>query len=114
MCRDFDSANDRRIQPRITNPFAVVVRGVDVSGAAFETAAVLENLSAGGLYLRLEREVPVRSRLFVVIRFAAQLRVAVSGVVLRRELLGEGRSGVAVRIGRHRFLYEVREPASEA
>jgi hypothetical protein len=113
MCRDFESADDRRIKPRISNPFAVVVRGVDVSGRAFQSETVLDNLSAGGLYVRLEREVSISSRLFIVIRFTARLRVALSGVVLRKEPLGDGRSGVAVRIGRYRFLYELLEPASE-
>jgi len=77
-----------------------------VSGRAFQYDTVLGDLSAGGLYVRLEREVPISSRLFVVIRFTARLRVALSGVVLRREPLGDGRSGVAVRIRPHRFLYE--------
>ena len=106
MCREFESATDRRIKPRIANPFAAVVRGVDVSGRAFQSDTVLDNLSAGGLYVRLEGEVPISSRLFIVIRCTARLRVALSGVVSRREPLGDGRSGVAVRIGRHRFLYE--------
>ena len=44
---------DRRAKSRIH----AMVRGVDVMGDPFEAEAVLDNLSAGGRYMRLKRDV---------------------------------------------------------
>ena len=44
---------ERRQHPRRSEPFPVLVRGVDVHGEVFESNTVLESFSAGGLYVRL-------------------------------------------------------------
>jgi hypothetical protein len=89
----------------------VKVRGVDVAGKAFEVDAVLDNLSGGGLHMRLERKVREGTELFTVIRFSHPQvesetgpRVATRGIVLRVTPLPEGSYGVAVEFTRHRFL----------
>jgi hypothetical protein len=44
-----------RVLPRIDLPFKMVVRGVDTTGTRFQESCSIENISAGGLYVRLER-----------------------------------------------------------
>ena len=70
------SGGERRQHPRRSAPFPILVRGVDVHGAAFESNTVLESFSAGGLYVRLRWRV---------------------------ERQREGRWGVGVQLTHHRF-----------
>ena len=102
---------ERRRKPRIYKPFPATVRGVSASGEPFQINTVLDNLSAGGLYLRLMPRVEQGARLFIVIWLApapmgelTPPRVAARGRVLRSEPKPGGECGVAVRITRHRFL----------
>ena len=102
---------DRRRKPRIDEPFAARVRGVDGRGNSFEAEAVLANLSAAGLYLRLKRHVEEGLRLFIFLQLATRLmpgskglRVAAHGRVLRSEPLPYGACGVAVVFERYRHL----------
>src|SRR6266545_4542587 len=57
---------DRRRKPRIYEPFAATVRGVDGRGDPFEVEAVLDNLSAGGLYMWLRQHVEEGRQIFIV------------------------------------------------
>ena len=102
---------ERRAKTRIGGPFPTIARGLDVRGEPFETEATLDDLSAGGLRLRLSRTVSVGAIIFLVTRLTRQHlpeacvpRVALRGLVLRSELQADGSSGVAVAILRHRFL----------
>jgi len=100
---------ERRKQPRLCVSFPVTVRGVDARGEAFEVSAVLDNVSAGGLYVRLGRLLEPGVKLFAVVRLAlmpgvAAPCVAVRGIVLRAESQPDGSCGVGVRFTRHRFL----------
>ena len=105
---------ESRSSPRIELPFPATVRGVDATGERFTLDTVLDNLSAGGLYLRLARPVRRGMKLFIVVRLSTcrdpevpAARVALQGVVLRAEPQPDGRCGVAVVFQRHRFLYAV-------
>ena len=105
------SAGERRRHPRLYAPFAVRLRSVDAAGEAFESEAVLDDFSAGGLYVRLSRCVEPGTKVFAVVRIATGPpsgtpgpRVAVRGVVLRTEPQPDGRYGLGVRFTRHRFL----------
>src|SRR6266487_2961322 len=102
---------DRRRKPRIYEPFAARVRGVDGSGQPFEVEAVLDNLSAGGLYMPLKVQVEEGARLFILFRLttrlapeATGLRVVAHGRVLRSELQPNGACGVAVVFDRYHHL----------
>ena len=103
---------ERRGKPRICEPFPATVQGVNAQGEPFELSAVLDNLSAGGLYLRLAHCITEGTKLFVTIRlsFAAMdeevsaSRVATHGVVLRAEPMLSGACGVALRFTDHQFL----------
>jgi hypothetical protein len=68
---EIDVGADRRRHPRLRTPFPAILRGKDASGESFEVNAVLDNISAGGLYVRLERCVKRGTRLFVVVRLSA-------------------------------------------
>jgi PilZ domain len=99
-----------RRHERIYEPFPVMICGRDASGEAFEIYTVLDNFSAGGFYVRLERRIEPGTRLFAIVRLSTfppevpAPRVAVRGVVLRVEPQPDGTCGVAVRFTRHRFL----------
>lgn len=109
--REVPMGMERRRKPRLDTPFPVTVRGMDTSEQAFEIHTVLENLSSGGLYLRLPRRLEPGAKLSAVVRLSTAAdqeapapRVAVQGVVLRVEPKLDGGTGVAVRFTRHRFL----------
>jgi hypothetical protein len=102
---------ERRSHFRLYTPFSVTVRGRDANGETFRIATVLENISARGLYVRLERRVEVGARVFSVVHFTADQinmvpgpRVAMRGVVIRTEPLARGVWGVAVAFTWQRFL----------
>ena len=102
---------ERRAKPRIMEPFPVTVHGMDASGESFEVASVLDNLSASGLYLRLEQRIEPGTTLFIIslLTTAALItdaapRLALHGVVLRSELRPGGFCGVAVALSNHKFL----------
>jgi hypothetical protein len=99
---------ERRSKLRLYGPFPAKVRGVDVNGKIFKVETVLDNISAGGLYLRLRQRLEPDAILFVVTRLSASEvrapRVAVRGKVLRIEQKPDGECGVAVKITRHRFI----------
>jgi len=102
---------DRRRKPRIDEPFVARVRGVDARGNSFEAEAVLDNLSAGGLHMRLKRHVEEGLQLFIFLQLATRLmpgskglRVAAHGRVLRSEPQPDGACGVAVAFERYHYL----------
>ena len=99
-----------RRHERIYEPFPVMVRSVDASGEAFEIHTVLDNFSASGLYVRLQRRIEPGTKLFAIVRVSTSSpeapapRVAVRGVVLRAEPQPDGTWGIAVRFTRYRVL----------
>jgi len=102
---------DRRSKPRICEFFPVTVHGVDGNGEAFETASVLDNLSADGLYMRIGQGIGPGATVSIIIQFAPApingepaARVVIYGVVLRAELTPSGTCGVAVKFSRYQFL----------
>jgi hypothetical protein len=106
-----EQLEERRRKPRIFEYFPVKVRGVDASGEAFELDATIDNLSAGGLYMRLTRRMEANGRLFIVIHLSAAFtdkisapRIAVRGRVVRAEQQSSGTYGLAIAFTRHRFL----------
>lgn len=103
--------DERRHTVRLYEPFPVLIRGVDAVGQTFECRTVLDDFSADGLFVRLDRYLELGSRLFAVVSLTtnpdpdiAAPRVAARGIVVRAELQIDGRWGVAMRFTRHRFL----------
>ena len=107
---DYDGA-ERRSKPRLKGSFPTVARGVDATGETFQIDATIDNISAGGLYLRLRQRLEPGMALFFVTSLstpgrvnASAPRLALHGVVLRAELTHGGACGVAVALTNYRFL----------
>jgi hypothetical protein len=104
-----DGLQERRKKLRISNPFRVAVRSVNVEGEAFTSETVLDNLSAGGMYVRISERVQHGTKVFSVIQFSTQenngegARIAFTGVAARSDRWF-GSCGLAVTFIRHRFL----------
>ena len=99
---------ERRRTPRLVAPFPAAVAG---AGGAFEVSTELDNISAGGLYLKVGRGVETGATLRVVVHLCAAgretrdtARVAIDGLVLRADAHAGGRCGLAIKITNHRFL----------
>ncbi len=102
---------ERRGKPRIQESFPVTVRGVDKRGDAFDIETVVENISASGAYLFIEKRVEERTKLSLVVRFSQPREskgpaasVAARGVVRRVETKSPGCYGIAIEFRQHRFL----------
>ena len=101
---------ERRRQERLNGPFCARVMGVDRDGRAFDVKSTVENISAGGLYLRLPRTVEPGARLSATIFFseatdgARAKCLAAQGRVGRADALPDGASGVAVEFAHSQFL----------
>ena len=83
---------------------------MDAQGRKFKEATVLEDLSVGGLLLRLTRNVPTGSKVTVAVRLSTAvrqgfaLRLAARGKVLRTEPQPDGTYRLAVQFDRRRVL----------
>jgi hypothetical protein len=101
---------ERRARPRVEEPFPVTVRGVDVTGERLDMDTVLDNVSEGGLYVRIPRRLELGSRVTVGIRFydpetqSPGARVAARGVVLRVESIPFGEHGLGVGFAKYRVF----------
>ena len=96
---------------RLAEAFAATVHGVDAAGEAFGVATVLENIGAGGLYLRLSNRVADGAELLIVSKLwrsedgrNSGPLVAIHGTVLRTENRIDGTCGVAVKFTHKVFL----------
>ena len=91
-------------------PFPVTVRGVDAMGVPLDVDTVLDNMSVGGLYVRIPRRVEPGAQVTVGIRVSEPweerpaARVATRGVVLRVESKPDGEHGLAVGFTRYRIF----------
>jgi len=85
---------ERRRSPRISVPFHVSVRSGDENGSEYHAETVLDNLSAGGCYLRLPRKFACGSEIFTSSAFGGSGEegrapvIATKGVVARVEETG--------------------------
>lgn len=102
---------ERRKKPRIYTPFHARVSGVNARGEAFEASTVLDNMSSGGLYLRVEQDVTQGTPIVVTIRLSTKridlvpvANVAVKGIVLRNEEQMNGTYGLGISIHSRRFV----------
>ena len=99
---------DRRVKPRIIQPFPTKVRGEDVTGEIFEIECTVDNISSTGVYLRIPRKVLRGNELDLVIKFdsgqgtGATARLVCQ--VLRNEPHADGLYGLAMGINHYRFL----------
>jgi hypothetical protein len=103
-------AAERRSKSRITCNFAAIVRGREENGREFEENANVMNMSAGGAYLILNREIQVGDELAVRIALptgslkTGTSKLATKGIVLRGEEINYVSYGIAVKFTSYRFL----------
>ena len=102
---------ERRTKPRIPVAYPALVRGDDTTNDRFQEEALVDNVSAGGLYLRVKHPVTPGSSLFITLRFSslppkqAQAPcLAALAMVLRADDRQDGTCGLALKFQRHRFL----------
>jgi hypothetical protein len=87
------------------------MRGVDASGEDFEIETLLDNLSAGGLFLRTSRKVARGERLSFIVRLSLAdatkqkvPQIAARGKVVRVESQPDGLYGLAAMFMDHQLL----------
>ena len=100
---------ERRTEHRIHLPFLARVRGVDAKGKSFVVDVQIDNLSSGGLFLRLPFMVNPGARLSAVIRLSTSRndsapKVAAKGLVLRVEPKPEDLYGLGVSFIKYEYL----------
>ena len=102
---------ERRSKPRIDVPFSAKVQGVDANGESFEIDSLLDNFSAGGLYLRIARTLNQVAELIVLVQLlnasfdnAEASQIEARGLIVRVEPQADGACGVAVGFTNHRFI----------
>jgi len=102
---------ERRHTPRHAFSFPAEVVGIDAGEVIFNVSTQLDNISAAGIYVKLDRRVEPGTPLLIVVHLCAAgratqdaARVAINGLVLRSEPLPRGDCGLAVKFTSHRFL----------
>ncbi len=103
--------SERRGWTRIRQPFRTDIDGRDPEGRAFHTTAVLDNISASGLFIRLGNPVEEGAELSFVIRLSTLPeehgvvpRIAARGTVRRVEPQPDGKVGIGVIFTEQRFI----------
>ncbi len=100
--------SDRRTHPRINKPFPARAWGEDAAGNPFNLDCVLDNLSAGGLYVRMPRQMTVGSEIRFVVRLSNPKETVATaglfGTVVRDEPGSDGQHGIAISIDRSEIL----------
>src|SRR5262249_25898541 len=64
--------HERRVSARIGAPYPVRVRSLDSDGQKFKEETQLENLSGGGLYVRLRRRLVVGVAVSLAVRLSTE------------------------------------------
>jgi hypothetical protein len=102
---------ERRGFTRIFEPFPIKVKGVDEYGNDFNTEAMVDNLSASGLFIRLKQKVKPGAELSFIIQLSTihsekvpAPNLAARGIVRRVEPRPDGKIGLGVSFTQHRFI----------
>ncbi len=99
---------DRRQSDRLAGPFETLMRLRQSFGVKRQVAAVVENLSGDGAFVRTTETINPGEHVFVVFRLSATghtgPHVAARGRVVRSEHQPNGSRGIAVQFSTHRFL----------
>ncbi len=102
---------ERRLKPRISVSFPVVLRGINEEGQKYEECGTLKNISASGLYLCTNKYLQIGDRVFLAIQFSSSRGEDVLkkkflmalGNVVRVDYLANPNYGVAMKIDHYRF-----------
>jgi hypothetical protein len=102
---------ERRSKPRVRCSYPASLRGNDAEGVAYESKAVLLNMSASGMYLRLKHPGYPGEMVAVQVRLSTSPlhkdnapQIHATGQVTRIEPRPDGTYGLAVKLLNYRFL----------
>jgi hypothetical protein len=101
---------ERRIKPRFDCDYQAIVKGINHQGNAYKENAKLVNLSAGGLYIWVNRDIGHNSTLSVTVLLSSTLidtdtsKLVTKGIVVRTKPQANGTCGVAVKFSHYRFI----------
>jgi hypothetical protein len=101
---------DRRIKPRVSCDYPVIIEGFDDTGNKFSDNAKLANLSASGLFMNANRTIENGSKLYVTILLTSDIvdpdtpKLATNGIVVRTEPQIDGTYGIAIKFNNYKFL----------
>lgn len=101
---------DRRLKPRVDCNYPLVVEGTNGNGKRFQNQAQLVNLSASGLYMAVNRNIVVGTKVTVTIHLVDTTdcpdapKLAANGIVVRSEAHGSGGFGIAIKFHNYRFI----------
>lgn len=103
--------HEKRLKPRITCSYPSFVGGGMESDIKYESKAILANMSASGMYLRMRRSFDVGEPLFVFVRMStAPLgqrrgpKIAAQGNVVRVDQRPDGSYGIAIQLEHYCLL----------
>jgi hypothetical protein len=104
---------ERRRKFRIQGPIPVNVCGIDSAGTEFDLETFVDNISVGGLHIRLGQRMTQSAGLSFVIRFPVApgaeelgMQFSAKGVVRRVEPCPDGSFGIGVEFTSYRQIYE--------
>jgi hypothetical protein len=98
-----------RLSARICTPYPIRLRKLENSGGGCKEDTILNNLSGGGLYVRLKRELKMGAYVSLAVRLSTvlegpALRLVARGNVIRVEPQTDGSYGTAIEFRRRRIL----------
>lgn len=103
-------SQDRRIKPRVSCDYPVIIEGYDGAGNKYNENAKLANLSASGLFMKTNRKIENGTTLAVTVILTTEIvendtpKIATNGIVVRTEPQKDGSCGIAVKFNRYKFL----------
>ena len=104
------TTQERRVKPRVSCDYPAIIEGIDVQGQKYEDNGKLANLSASGLYMMVNREIELGTKLSVTVLLCSTVfeketpKLATNGIVVRTEPQTGGKYGVAIKFQHYRFL----------
>ena len=107
----FHGSAERRRTLRISAPFPIRVRGISAAAERRQFDAEIDNLGAGGLYLRATQDMRTWTRIMIRVRLSLAVEaagrapvVAARGAVLRTDIQPDQRLGFAIAFKGYRFI----------
>lgn len=98
------ATDNYRRESRTLSAFNVLVRLTCVDGQRVKINAVTDNISSGGLFMRLPQQVERNTQLFSVVRMPNKIGLATVGRVVRTEKKEDGLIGTAICFSQSRLL----------
>ena len=101
---------ERRIKPRVSCDYPVVIEGFDDTRNKFNENAKLANLSASGLLMEVNRKIETGSKLSVTILLTREFvdpdtpKLVTNGIVVRTEPQVGGTYGIAIKFNNYKFI----------